>query len=63
MMKQYKRTNNLTGKCIIEFTNLNHLQQYINLFEIEYKIFECKPQRHQLKNTIPFTMEEVFETL
>ena len=35
----------------------------MTLFELDYIIFENKPERHQLKNTFPLTIEEVFETL
>ena len=40
--------NNLTGKYIMELSNLKHLQPYMTYFEIDFRRFERLPQRDQL---------------
>ena len=47
----------------MEPSELPHLQQFVKSFELDYLKYESKKHRHQLKNTFPFIMEEVFETL
>ena len=58
-----RQGSNLTGKYIMEIFNCEYLQYHIATFKLEYRSFECKPQRNQLSNTFQFTIEEVFETL
>ena len=47
----------------MELLKLKEIQRYMNKFELEYRSFELKTQRHQLSNTFQFTIEEVSETL
>ena len=47
----------------MEPSELPHLQQFVNSFELDYIKYESKKHRHQLNNTSPSIMEEVFETL
>ena len=44
-------------------SKLKQLQRYLTSFEIYYRKFERKPQRHQLSIEFDVTMEQVFETL
>ena len=54
---------NLTGKYIIELSNLNHLQRYMISFEIDIRRFERQTQRNQLPIIFTPSMEVIFETL
>ena len=47
----------------MEISNLKHLQRYMTIFELDYRKFECDPQRHHLYTTFIFASEELFETL
>ena len=55
--------DNLTGKYIMELSKLKHLQCYTTNCKLDYRKFNCKPQRHQLSTIFQSSIEEVFEAL
>ena len=55
--------NHLTGKYIIELSNLKHLKLYMTSYELEYMRFELRPQSNKLSLTFTPKMEELFLTL
>ena len=63
MRYQTGNINNLTGKYIMELSNMKHLQRYMTSFEIEFRRFERKPQSNQLSIIFTPSMEVIFETL
>ena len=60
MLNDKTGQKNLTDKYIMEISKLNHLQLHIPLFELEYRKFKHKIQRHKFKNIFSFTMEEEY---
>ena len=47
----------------MELSKLKHLQLYMTIFELNYRMFELLPQIHQLSTTSTYKIEELFETL
>ena len=43
MIYQTGHINNLTGKYIMELSNIKHLQRHINYFELVFRRFEGQP--------------------
>ena len=63
MEDQTGKTNNLTGKYIMELSKLKYLQIYTTPFKLNYIWFEHQPQIQQLSLTFTPTTEEISETL
>ena len=62
MQYQKGQINNLKVKYIMELSKLNHIQRYMNPFEINYRRFESYPQIQQLSLTFTPKIEEIFKT-